>query len=207
MGGEIDWSAVFDGLATATSGPSTFPRALQPNNNDNIDPNLEYGNTTSVWDHLFPPPIPAGVGRTEPLPLSTASSPRGMEAGPSRGRGVRGAYPYSAPITPNPQYTNQSDFFARLSQSVYGNLDVEGAVGQGGQVPPPAEPSLAHHLELEERLRRNNDLINNQACHEGVSALRRIHLKSIIRDANAYAQMCLISHRGSYLLLIPPTLH
>lgn len=167
-GGDIDWSAVFNGLAAATVTPNPF--SSTPLNDQTQEQSHYTATSTSVWDHLFPPPVPTGLGRTEPL--STSSTPRTVEAGPSRPRDVANAQSFSAPITPDPQYTNQADFFTRLSQSIYGFDDQHHQQGQApSSIPPPGNHSVAH-LDLEERLRKNagNSSVNNvhQARHEGV---------------------------------------
>lgn len=130
--GEIDWGAVFDGLSHATgTGSQLAPEAGHGGHGvasgdaggetlHNVDPD-------TVWDHLFPPPQPPPSRLEIGAALashSANSTPRSVEAGPSRPRGQQRAYPYSAsaPLTPNPAYAtngNQDQFFAHLAGSMF----------------------------------------------------------------------------------------
>lgn len=138
--GEIDWGAVFDGLSHATGtgnhlAPDAGAQIVTPGNAaDNLN-NLEHG---AVWDNLFPPPQPAsrldiGAALTS---QSADSTPRSVEAGPSRPRNQHRSYTYSAsaPLTPNPMYAASGDhdqLFAHLAGS---NLASQWPAGDGERV-------------------------------------------------------------------------
>jgi hypothetical protein len=188
QGGEIDWAAVFDGLSatrladhhphvartttttTRAAGEDDHPRPGDSTNR-HVEPPHPSEPNESVWDHLFPPPIPPPsrprnvAAPATQLPGSNSipdQSPRSAEAGPSRPKPhSRATYPYSAPITPTGQYQNQGDVFAQLAQSMYAEEssgEPHHGFGNGALAGPSQGRITNAHLDLEERLRRAHHL-------------------------------------------------
>ena len=172
--GEIDWAAVFDGLASTTHLTERFQAA------NNVHPPLTFqgqvqdgtvadqtgGESTTnatIWDHLFPPPLPPS-GR-----LDLSELPLGNDLGSSQTRprlGHRTTYPYSAPMTPiggvSNGYAMSDDMFASLVGGLYHDHNPKNgetsasasASARIGNVPLPRDGLSGAQAELEERLRR-----------------------------------------------------